>query len=199
MEMLSPDAELLEKESIRPLKRVEYERLATEGFFEEEKVELLFGVVVMMSPRDPAHNMAIYQARRLLEAALGDRAAVLSQSSFAATEDSAPEPDVFVVPNSERSWTEHPARSHLVLEVARTSLERDQGPKSILYGASQVEEYWIVNLPEDVVEVYREPNRGRWRSRRIYRRGERIQLLAFPDISLAVDELLPPPGSGESW
>ena len=193
MEMLSPDAELLEKDSIRPLRRVEYDRLAAEGFFEEEKVELLFGVVVMMSPRDPAHNMSVYRARRLLEEGIGDRATVLSQSSFAASEDSEPEPDVFVIPNSERSWTEHPARAHLVLEVARTSIERDQGPKSILYGASQVEEYWIVNLPDDVVEVYRDPGRGRWSSKRIYRRGERIAVLAFPDVEIAVDDLLPPP------
>jgi Uma2 family endonuclease len=193
MEMLSPDAEMLAKDAIRPLRRVEYDRLAAEGFFEDEKVELLFGVVVMMAPLDPSHNMAVYQVRRGLEAGLGDRATVLSQSSFAASEDSEPEPDIFVIPNDGRSWTEHPSRAHLVIEIARTSLDRDQGPKSVLYGSSRVEEYWIVNLPEQVVEVYREPDRGRWRGRSTHRRGERVHMLAFPDVSIAVDDMLPPP------
>jgi Uma2 family endonuclease len=194
MEMLSPDTELLAREAIRPLKRVEYDRLAAEGFFEAEKVELLFGVVVVMTPIDPAHNMAVYRVRRGLEAGLNDRATVLSQSSFAASEDSEPEPDILVIPNDDRSWTEHPSRAHLVVEVARTSLDHDQGPKSVLYGSSRVEEYWIVNLPEQAVEVHREPHRGRWRSRSIHRRGERVHMLAFPDVSIAVDDVLPPEG-----
>jgi Uma2 family endonuclease len=137
--------------------------------------------------------MALYQVRRGLEAGLGDRAAVLCQSSFAASEDSEPEPDVFVIPNDERSWTEHPSRAHLVVEIARTSLDRDQGPKSVLYGQARVEEYWIVNLPERLVEVYREPHRGRWGGRSIHRRGERVHMAAFPDVSIAVDDVLPPP------
>jgi Uma2 family endonuclease len=186
---------MLAKDAIRPLKRVEYDRLTAEGFFDNERVELLFGNIVMMSPADPAHNMVLYQVRRILEARLGDRATVLSQSSFAASEDSEPEPDLFVIPNEDRSWTEHPSRSHLVVEIARTSLDRDQGPKSVLYGSSRVEEYWIVNLPEQCVEVYRDPYRGRWRSKSIHRRGERIHMLAFPDVSIAVDEALPPESS----
>ncbi len=97
-----------------------------------------------------------------------------------------------MVPNDERSWTEHPSRAHLVVEIARRSLDRDQGPKSVLYGASQVEEYWIVNLPEEVVEVYREPHRGRWCSTSIHHRGERVHMRAFPDVSIAVDDVLPP-------
>lgn len=193
MEMLAPETELIEKQDIRPLKRVEYDRLAAEGFFADEKVELLFGMVVMMAPLDPSHNMSVYQARRRLEAGLGDRATVLCQSSFAATEDSEAEPDVFVIPNDDRSWTEHPSRALLVIEIARTSLDRDQGPKSILYGSCGVGEYWIVNLPERVVEVHREPHRGRWREKTIYRRGERVHMLAFPDVSIAVDDVLPPP------
>lgn len=193
MEMLSPGAEMLAKEFIRPLKRVEYDRLAAAGCFEDEKVELLFGMVVVMTPIDPSHNMAVYQVRRGLEAGLSDRATVLSRSSFAASEDSEPEPDIFVIPNDDRSWTEHPSRAHLVVEIARTSLDHDQGPKSILYGSSHVEEYWIVNLPEHVVEVYRDPSRGRWRSKSIHHRGERVHMLAFPDVSIAVDDVLPPP------
>jgi Uma2 family endonuclease len=191
-EMLPPGAELIAKDAIRPLKRVEYDRLAAEGFFQDEKVELLFGVVVVMTPIDQSHNMSVYQVRRGLEAGLRERAMVFSQSSFAASDDSEPEPDVFVIPNDAGSWTELPSRSLLVVEIARSSVARDQGPKSLLYGSCSVDEYWIV-LPEQVVEVYREPDRVRWRSKSIHHRGARVHMLAFPDVSIAVDDVLPPP------
>lgn len=189
MEMLLPPD--LVTEPIRPLKRVEYEKLAAEGYFEDERVELLFGMVVEMTPIDPAHPTSIYHVRRSIERALGERAMVRTQDPFAASDISEPQPDVMVVPHADY-WQAHPAHAYLVVEVARSSLSRDQGLKAKLYGLAEVDEYWIVNHVDDVVEVYRDRQRGRWRSVTTYRRGELIAMRQFPDVTVAVDEILPP-------
>ncbi|MBA3393750.1 MAG: Uma2 family endonuclease [Deltaproteobacteria bacterium] len=175
----------------RPLKRVEYERLGVEGFFDNERVELLFGVVVEMPPVDPAHGTSIYRVRRKIEASLGDRAMVRDQNSFAASDISEPQPDIMVVPNDDY-WKQHPSRAYLVVEVSRSSLDRDQGVKAKLYGLAEVDEYWIVNHVDEVVEVYRDRKRGKWRSKTTHHRGETIAMLTFPDVTLAVSEILPP-------
>lgn len=186
--MLPPD---LGSEHFRPLKRTEYNRLGAEGFFKDERVELLFGVVYEMAPIDPAHQESSYQVRRRIELAIGARAVVRDSNPFAASDISEPLPDVLVVPAG-TYWKEHPSHAHLIVEVARSSLRRDRGLKVRLYGLAQVDEYWIVNHVDDIVEVYRDPHDGRWSSMTTYKRGDTITMLAFPDVRIAVSEVLPP-------
>ena len=192
MEMLVPDASIFANEPIRRMTRAEYHRLGDAGFFGEEKVELLFGVVVGMTPIDRAHIVSTNVLRRLLERALGERAAVYSPSVLAVSDISEPEPDLMVVPPNAESWTEHPSAAYLVIEIARTSLARDQGVKAVLYGMSDVEEYWIVNHVDDVIEVYRDRDAGAWRSKTVHRRGECVAMLRFPDVEIPVSDILPP-------
>lgn len=193
MEMLSPEAEtMLEAANarLRPLKRVEYERLVTEGFFEDEKVELLFGMVVEMAPIDPAHCESVARIHEMLLEQLKPRARVLSQASFAASDESEPEPDVYVVPSG-TYWSAHPQRAFLIVEVARSSLRRDRA-KRLVYGRADVDEYWIVNHVDGCVEVYRDRRGGTWHSVTTHVRGEVLSLVAFPDVRVPVDEILPP-------
>ncbi len=175
----------------RPLKRIEYDRLATLGFFEDEKVELLFGMVVPMAPIDPAHVESTHVVARSLDRAIAERAHVRIGNPFAASDISEPEPDVMVVPDYDR-WHEHPSRAFLVIEVSRSSLRRDKGVKAVLYGLAEVDEYWIVNHVEEVVEVYRDRHEGEWRQRTTHQRGDIIKMVAFPDVEIAVSEILPP-------
>lgn len=190
MEMTTP-TDVIESERIRPLKRVEYEHLATQGYFDDERVELLFGVVVAMAPIDPSHAESTDEVRTALARALGDRARVMGQRPFAASEISEPEPDVFVVPGGQY-WKAHPERAYLVVEVARSSLRDDRVVKALLYGLSSVDEYWIVAVDEGFVEVYREPHSGGWQTKSTYQRGEVLSMSAFPDVKIAVSDLLPP-------
>lgn len=189
--MSTPETIFRAHEPVRPLKRVEYDRLAAEGYFDDERVELLFGVVVPMSPTDPAHNESVYVVRRTLERALGRRARVRDQSSFAASEISEPEPDLAIVRERDY-WDEHPAHAFLVVEVARSSLRKDRGPKALVFGLADVEEYWIVNHIDEVLEVYREPHDGEWRRKTTHARGETVAMAAFPDVEVAVADILPP-------
>ena len=125
-----------------------------------------------------------------------DRAAVRTQSPFLAFPYSVPEPDVAVVPGrAEDYWERHPTSALLVVEVSNTSLKQDRLSKSRIYVGAAIPEYWIVNLRGDCIEVFRSPDR----ERRIYverftaQRGETLAPIAFPDGSVAVEALLPPP------
>jgi Uma2 family endonuclease len=129
--------------------------------------------------------------RRLLERALRDRAVVRNQDPFAASDISEPEPDVMVVPVGDY-WRHHPTRAFLVVEVARSSLAKDAGPKATLYGLAEVDEYWIVDHVHGVIEVHRDREGGTWRRRSTYARGETTSMLAFPDVSMTISDVMPP-------
>lgn len=191
MESMLPFPASLISRPIRPLKRVEYDKLVDEGFFQNERVELVFGMVVTMTPPSPQHAESVARVDDLLRDQLARRARVSCQNPFAATDDSEPQPDVFVFPNGDY-WNAHPGRAYLVVEVSRSSLEYDRSAKHLLYGLSQVDEYWIVNHPDGVVEVYRDPHEGKWRSMTTHARGETVTMLAFADVQIAVADILPP-------
>ena len=191
IEMNPPDTSLLASERIRPLKRVEFDRLVADGCFDEEDVELLFGVVVERPHRDPAHDTSISRLQKTLFQQIGERAEVRNQSAFAASEISEPVPDLMVIPNA-NYWTELPSRALLAIEVANSSIARDRRVKAKLYATSEVEEYWIVDLAHRVVEVRRDPVDGEWTSLQTYRRGERFTMKAFADVTIEVSDVVPP-------
>jgi len=191
MEEMSGEPHPITNQPLRRLTRVEYDKLVEQGAFNDERVELMFGLVVQMSPIDPSHTESTGTLMRRLVLALEGRAKVQCQMPIAATDDSEPEPDVYVTPLG-ANWHEHPSRALLVIEVARSSLAYDRGEKSFLYGISEVDEYWIVDLVHGLVEVRRERDGGTWRSITTFRRGDKISMLAFPDVSVDVSAVLPP-------
>jgi len=192
MDMSASEPVAIEPQDIRRLSRSEYRQLAATGIFDDERVELLYGQIVAMSPADPSHDTSVSRLVRLLILALGERAEVRGQCSFAATDDSEPVPDVVVAPGQDY-WREHPTEALLVIEVARTSLRKDRGVKARLYGSVAVREYWIVDVEHGCVQVLREPDgRGGWAARRTAERGDSIALAAFPDVVIDVASILPP-------
>ncbi|CAN5867417.1 Uma2 family endonuclease [soil metagenome] len=192
MEMSSPQETLFATEPVRKLKRVEFDRLVAAGCFDDERVELLFGVVVEMPPTDPSHDAGVYAVHMKLMRSIGERARVQCQSSFAASDESEPVPDVFVVSHGRDVWNEHATSAHLVVEVSNSSLRRDRGTKALVYALTDVHEYWVVNLARGEVEVYRDREAGAWRTKSTHRRGETISPQAFPDVMVAVSEIVPP-------
>jgi Uma2 family endonuclease len=187
------DLDALRPERVRPLKRVEFERMAELGMFDDERVELLRGQVVVMTPVDSAHNTSVARLAKALTLGLGYRAEVRGQSSFVAEEESEPLPDVSVLPPG-NYWDHNPAQAFLLIEVADTSLRKDRDIKSRLYAEAGVPEYWIVDLVGRAIEVYRQPDQGEYRSVVRHGDGERVALLAFSDVTVAVNDVLPPRG-----
>jgi Uma2 family endonuclease len=174
---------------VRPLRRVEYDKLVAMGVFEGERIELLEGRLVHMSPIGAPHSSTIDRLNRLF-APLFDRVLVRIQNPFAATAESEPQPDVALMPLGDYD-VDHPDRAELLIEVADSSLAYDRGPKLSVYAKSGVPEYWIVNLVERCIEVYRRPANGRYWL--VERHGERavISPERFPDFELRVADVLP--------
>ena len=184
------DPAILGSEPLRPLRRCEYDRLVELGYFDDEKVELLGGVLVAVSPQGAGHGHAIGQLTVLFVRAVGDRALVRIQTPLAAADDSEPEPDLAIIPKQDYSH-EHPSRALLVVEVAQSSLRKDRMLKTALYARAEVPEYWIVNLAERVVEVYRDPQGDRYSSMSTHPAGETLRPVSFPDIEIPIADVLP--------
>jgi len=191
MEAMSVESFPVRNQPLRRYTRAEYDALVEKGAFLHERIELIFGQLVQMSPVGADHREATATLHETLQEVLRGRARVYCQAPIAATDDSEPEPDLYITPPGAH-WHAHPSRAHLVIEVAASSLAYDRNEKAFLYGISEVDEYWIVDLVHELVEVRRDRDAGVWRSISTFRRGDTLQVLAFPDVTIAVSEILPP-------
>jgi Uma2 family endonuclease len=144
--------------TLRRWKRVEYERLVDLGAFDREPIELIGGHLIVAEPKGSRHATAVDAADETLRAVLPPGWVVRNQNPVALDEESEPEPDLAVVPGARGDYRQqHPSRAALVVEVAESSLAFDRTQKGSLYARAGVAEYWIVNLMDDVLEVYRTP------------------------------------------
>ena len=182
------------------MSRVRYEQLVEAGLFgPEDRLELLDGLLVAREPQGGRHATVVALVRVALEKAFGRSFYVREEKPIALDETSEPEPDVVVVPGRPRDYLDaHPSRPVLVVEVADTSLALDRLRKGGLYARAGIADYWVVNLADEVLEVYREPvrapsGRGEWRyaSVRLLRRNAVVIPLAAPRARIRVAALLP--------
>lgn len=179
--------------------RSEYERLVDLGLFHGKPVELIGGQLVVAEPQSSYHATGISVADEVLRAVLPPGWYVRIQAPVALDEESEPEPDLAVVSGSPRTYREaHPARAALVVEVAESSLAFDRNEKGSLYARAGIADYWIVNLVERVVEVYRDPVPDadtpygwRYASIEAVSPPESVALLAIPSARVTVSALVP--------
>jgi len=184
----------LAPEGPRLLTRLEFEKLGqTDLFDEDERIELLRGVMVRMTPPvpSPRHDAAIQRLTRLLVMAFGERAWVRVCAAFAATDDSETIPDLAVIPLGDYE-REFPQGAHLLIEVAVTSLRKDRRIKASIYAEGDVAEYWIVDVDGRAIEVHRDPRAGVFTDVRRYVHGDVIRPVRFPEIAIAVGDVLAP-------
>ena len=173
----------------RPLRRVEYDKLIELGAFQNERIELLEGVLVPMSPIGPPHSSTVQKLTALLVPLFAGRATVRIQSPIGALELSEPEPDVAVVPLGDYD-TAHPEIVDLIIEVAESSLSVDRSVKLHLYAACAIPEYWIVNLVDRRVEVYTDPKNGTYANANHYDRNATLRPVRFADLEIRIADFL---------
>jgi Uma2 family endonuclease len=150
-------------------------------------VELLRGEVYQMSPIGPKHVHKVAQLDARLQETLRGKAVVLVQSPLRLSEDSEPEPDLMVLrPPLDRYREKLPTPEDVLLlvEVADTSLEFDREAKLPLYAEAGIPEVWLVNLKENLLEVYRDPRGGRYREIRLLSPEEEVSPTLLPEVSL---------------
>lgn len=177
--------------------REEYYWLAENGFFGDEHVELIGGEIVKMVPIGPEQSATIAANTQTLIPAFGSGYHTRTQLPLS-LEDSEPEPDIAVVKGNPADYkTEHPQSAVLVIEVSKTTLDYDRTHKSSLYARASIPDYWIVNLVDRCVEVYREPVEMAgapfgwgYSSRTVYHSDEEIAPLEKPEVKIKVSSLL---------
>ena len=184
----------------RRFSRAEYERLIDLGVFQPgEAIELIGGELMVAEPQGAAHYTAIRKSAKALEAAFGPGWEVRTEGPIGLDEDSEPEPDVAVVPGSPEDYSRaHPSRPVLTVEVAESSLAVDRQRKGSLYARAGLADYWVLNLVDRVLEVYREPVPDstapfgwRYAHREVFDASARVTPLAVPVASIPVSRLLP--------
>ncbi|HUE71127.1 MAG TPA: Uma2 family endonuclease [Pirellulaceae bacterium] len=172
----------------------QYDRMIDLGILQEnDPVELICGEILVKETESNRHWAAIrrftsYLAVPVMELAL------YSVRNPVCFSDSETEPDVALLRLKDdyyASGKPSPSDVLLLIEVADTSLEFDREDKLPIYAEAGIREYWIVNLPDDVIEVYRDPAGKSYRGQTVVRRGDSLTLLALPDVTIAVSDILP--------
>jgi Uma2 family endonuclease len=172
----------------------EYHAMAEAGVLaEDERVELITGEIVRMTPIGSQHAGCVRSLTRQLTRGLGDRALVAVQDPIVLGDATEPQPDTTVLRFREddyRSLHPKPADVLLVIEVADTSVDYDRNVKLPLYAQAGIPEAWLVRLREACVEIHRQPAATGYQEMRTLRSGETISSLAFPDLAVPVAAIL---------
>lgn len=172
----------------------QFVRMAEDGFFPPgSRIELLNGVLLNMSPIGAGHFIVLATLDELLQRQLRGRAVVGVQSSLLLDERSLPQPDLVVLrgPRSRYYHRQRPTAEDalLVIEVADSSLEYDQRAKLVHYASQQIPEYWVVDLPHQVVHVYTDPKGNGYATSTTYTKDDTLVVPSFPDVEVPVSEL----------
>jgi len=184
----------------RRFTRTEYETLIDLGVFQPgEAIELIGGELMVAEPQGAPHYTAIRKTAKALEAAFGPGWEVRTEGPIGLDDESEPEPDVAVVPGAPDDYARaHPSRPVLTVEVAESSLALDRQRKGSLYARAGLPDYWVLNLIDRVLEVYREPVADsaapfgwRYGRREVLDASARAAPLAAPGSSIPVSQLLP--------
>ena len=171
----------------------EYRRMVEAGIFgEDDRVELLEGEIVQMSPIGSRHAACVARLTTLL-ARLHDRAIPWVQNPVVLGEYSELQPDITLLRFREDFYAQTLPGPHdvlLLIEVADSSVEYDQEIKVPLYSRAGVAEVWLVNLVQQRVTVYRDPSPVGYQEVRVATPGETVSPRSFPELEISVGELL---------
>ncbi|OKH19740.1 Uma2 family endonuclease [[Limnothrix rosea] IAM M-220] len=169
----------------------DYHRMVAAGILEDRRVELLAGDIVAMSPETPIHYNTAKRGTRYLQSLLDGLADVRFNGPITLA-NSEPEPDMAIARLPESNYDErHPETADLfwVVEVAKTSFQKDFTVKAEIYAQAGIPEYWILDLAQQQMVVMREPKGDRYLQIQTVSDGE-IQPLAFPEITISLKKLL---------
>jgi Uma2 family endonuclease len=181
--------------------REQFYQMLDLGWFQDQRVELIDGEVLDMPSQKNYHGAAITLTMDALRLAFGSGFWVRNQLSLDLSPYSVPDPDLAVVPGSPQGVSAaapNPTTALLVVEVSDSSLPYDRNYKASLYAVAGIADYWIVNLVQRQLEVYRDPVADStqlfgfcYNSRAILDPPDKVSPLAAPHASITVADLLP--------
>jgi Uma2 family endonuclease len=177
----------------RRFTRKEYYRMAEAGILrEDDRVELIRGEIVEMSPIGRRHKAFVLNLTQLLVGRLAGRALVNVQSGIVLSDDSEPEPDIAVLRRRDVPYKEREAHADdvlLLIEVADSSLAYDRSTKLRLYAEASIPEYWIVDCAAETIEVHRDPGPEGYREVSLVSGAATLRPKSFPDVELRTTDI----------
>jgi Uma2 family endonuclease len=181
---------------IRLLTVKDYHQMGETGIFDpDERIELLAGQVIKKPVKGPSHSAAVKRVDRLLRSQLGQDVLVQLQDPIQLDDYSEPEPDIALLIPSPTDYEEHhPTASevYLIIEVLDSTLSRDCEFKAGLYARSGIADYWVLDLPNRQLHVFRDPAQAGYQRRLTLSEDCSIAPLAFPNCTLQIVEMLRP-------
>jgi len=170
----------------------EYHQMIASGILDDRHVELLRGEIVEMSPERELHAYSSTSSGTYLTRLLGDLAIIRPAKPVTLPNNSEPEPDIAVVQSLGREYLEHhpyPENIFWLIEYANSSLDKDLNFKSQIYAEANIPEYWVVNLQEKHLVVFRQPQNGKYTTKLTLASGI-IYPISFPEIAISVDIII---------
>jgi Uma2 family endonuclease len=187
--------ELMSKVTKRLFSVDDYARMDEAGIFlPGERVELIRGEILVMSPIGPRHQAAVDRGTQTWVELLKGRAIVRAQGPAVLDRFAAPQPDFALLrPRDDFYATKHPAAEDifLIVEIADSSLEFDRTVKKALYAILKIHEYWIADLQNNRLLAYSDPDEDTYRIFRDFYRGNSLEPLLLPGCRIDVDVFLP--------
>jgi Uma2 family endonuclease len=185
---------------LSPLRRItvdEYERIVAANALDDlSTIELIDGYMVTKMGKSAEHGFATKEALKALDCRLPAGWTSRKEEPLRIPAYDEPEPDIAIVRGSDAAYRHVIPQAvdvALVIEVSGPTLKRDRGEKRLAYAKGRIPVYWIINLNKSQVEVYSDPDDGRYRKARVYKRGRRIPVTIDGQHldSIAVDDILP--------
>lgn len=171
----------------------EYYKMIELGMIKDyEKAEIIEGELIQKMPIGDRHAAAVDFLNRFIIKNVSDDVLVRIQNPVRLTDYDEPEPDVVLADLRRYDGKRHPRPSEiiLVIEVSDSTLKYDRNTKLLLYAEAEIPEVWIVNLPNDIIEIHQKPSNGIYQLTKIFKRGETIESEMMPNLQLEVDKIL---------
>ncbi len=197
--IIETDENGFENESVKTRRwtRDEFYQMAEMGFFDGKKVELIEGEIIEMSPMKSLHATVVRLVLDVMRKIFAEGYIVDSQLPMSFSKITEPEPDVAIVKGEIKDFAQaHPKTAELIIEVSGSTLRYDRTKKMNLYAKNKIQEYWIINVKNRSLEVYRRPIRDEGRGFiyteiQMLTEKDSVSPLAAPAKKIKVADLLP--------
>ncbi|MCC5631123.1 Uma2 family endonuclease [Nostoc sphaeroides CHAB 2801] len=172
----------------------QYQKMLESGILtEDDRVELIRGEIIEMSPIGTKHAACVNRLINLLVQLLGKRVIVAAQNPVALNNNSQPQPDVALLkPRDDFYATAHPQPQDifLLIEVSDSTVMYDREEKIPLYAEANIIEVWLVDINEQIVEVYQQSTAAGYQLMQKFAGGQSLSIKALSDVNITVNEIL---------
>lgn len=171
----------------------EYYQMIELGLLKDyEKAEIIDGELIQKMTIGDRHALAVDNLNRFFIRNVSDNIRVGVQNPLRLSDYNEPEPDIVLSDLTKYDGTRHPRSAEVILavEVSDTTLKYDRTVKLLLYAQAEIPEVWIVNLPNNIIEIHQKPKHGIYQLTKIFNPGEIVKSEILPDLEIEVDKIL---------